>query len=191
MSRNGQPASCTPGAQARGVGRSSYSGPILVASLSPSGYGTRGAVRRRRILPDNSKNPRSCSSSWFFPPVSCTVAFACWTGHPNTHPRAGPRRDKSYEELIEFVVWSYPGVLTVIFAQRGNLERFPSASLEPRAPIPPGIRPSSHFDGVVAPRLEMAVSHLPPRSGRLPSGKSAGHLPACSLRRFVGSPRRR
>ena len=65
------------------------------------------------------------------PVIVATLAFAWWYRSSNT--RAGRGTDESYEERIEFVVWSIPA-LTVILL--GGVIWIGSHQLDPRAPIP-------------------------------------------------------
>jgi cytochrome o ubiquinol oxidase subunit 2 len=64
------------------------------------------------------------------PVVVATLAFAWWYRSSNT--RASRGTDESYEERIEFVVWSIPA-LTVILL--GGVIWISSHQLDPRAPI--------------------------------------------------------
>jgi cytochrome o ubiquinol oxidase subunit 2 len=65
------------------------------------------------------------------PVIVATLAFAWWYRSSNT--RASRGTDESYEEHIEFVVWSIPA-LTVILL--GGVIWIGSHQLDPRAPIP-------------------------------------------------------
>ncbi len=65
------------------------------------------------------------------PVIMATLAFAWWYRSSNT--RASRGMDESYEERIEFVVWSIPA-LTVILL--GGVIWIGSHQLDPRAPIP-------------------------------------------------------
>jgi cytochrome o ubiquinol oxidase subunit 2 len=65
------------------------------------------------------------------PVIVATLAFAWWYRSSNT--RASRGIDESYEERIEFVVWSIP-TLTVILL--GGVIWIGSHQLDPRAPIP-------------------------------------------------------
>jgi cytochrome o ubiquinol oxidase subunit 2 len=65
------------------------------------------------------------------PVIVATLAFAWWYRSSNT--RAGRGTGESYEERIEFVVWSIPA-LTVILL--GGVIWIGSHQLDPRAPIP-------------------------------------------------------
>jgi cytochrome o ubiquinol oxidase subunit 2 len=65
------------------------------------------------------------------PVIVATLAFAWWYRSSNTHASRGT--DESYEERIEFVVWSIPA-LTVILL--GGVIWIGSHQLDPRAPIP-------------------------------------------------------
>jgi cytochrome o ubiquinol oxidase subunit II len=64
------------------------------------------------------------------PVILATLAFAWWYRSSNT--RAGRSTEQSYEERIEFVVWSIPA-LTVILL--GGVIWIGSHQLDPRAPI--------------------------------------------------------
>jgi cytochrome o ubiquinol oxidase subunit II len=64
------------------------------------------------------------------PVILATMAFAWWYRSSNT--RAGRSTEQSYEERIEFVVWSIPA-LTVILL--GGVIWIGSYQLDPRAPI--------------------------------------------------------
>jgi cytochrome o ubiquinol oxidase subunit 2 len=64
------------------------------------------------------------------PVIVATLAFAWWYRSSNT--RANRGMDESYEERIEFVVWSIPA-LTVILL--GGVIWISSHQLDPRAPI--------------------------------------------------------
>jgi cytochrome o ubiquinol oxidase subunit 2 len=64
------------------------------------------------------------------PVIVATLAFAWWYRSSNT--RASRGTDESYEERIEFVVWSIPA-LTVILL--GGVIWISSHQLDPRAPI--------------------------------------------------------
>jgi len=65
------------------------------------------------------------------PVIVATLAFAWW--YRSSNPRANRGTDESYEERIEFVVWSIPA-LTVILL--GGVIWIGSHELDPRAPIP-------------------------------------------------------
>jgi cytochrome o ubiquinol oxidase subunit 2 len=65
------------------------------------------------------------------PVIVATLAFAWWYRSSNIHASRGT--DESYEERIEFVVWSIPA-LTVILL--GGVIWIGSHQLDPRAPIP-------------------------------------------------------
>jgi cytochrome o ubiquinol oxidase subunit 2 len=65
------------------------------------------------------------------PVIVATLAFAWWYRSSNTSASRGT--DESYEERIEFVVWSIPA-LTVILL--GGVILIGSHQLDPRAPIP-------------------------------------------------------
>jgi cytochrome o ubiquinol oxidase subunit II len=65
------------------------------------------------------------------PVIFATLAFAWWYRAANA--RAGRSTDESYEERVEFVVWSIPA-LTVILL--GGVIWIGSHQLDPRAPIP-------------------------------------------------------
>src|SRR5499433_2828690 len=65
------------------------------------------------------------------PVIVATLVFAWWYRSSNT--RANRGADESYEERIEFVVWSIPA-LTVILL--GGVIWIGSHQLDPRAPIP-------------------------------------------------------
>jgi cytochrome o ubiquinol oxidase subunit II len=65
------------------------------------------------------------------PVIVATLAFAWWYRSSNT--RASRGTDESYEERIEFVVWSIPA-LTVILL--GGVIWIGSHQLDPGAPIP-------------------------------------------------------
>jgi cytochrome o ubiquinol oxidase subunit II len=64
------------------------------------------------------------------PVIVATLAFAWWYRASNSQARQGT--DESYEERIEFVVWSIPA-LTVILL--GGVIWIGSHQLDPRAPI--------------------------------------------------------
>jgi len=65
------------------------------------------------------------------PVIVATLAFAWWYRASNA--RASRSTDESYEERVEFVVWSIPA-LTVILL--GGVIWIGSHQLDPRAPIP-------------------------------------------------------
>ncbi len=65
------------------------------------------------------------------PVIVATLAFAWWYRSSNTHASRGT--EESYEERIEFVVWSIPA-LTVILL--GGVIWIGSHQLDPQAPIP-------------------------------------------------------
>jgi len=65
------------------------------------------------------------------PVIVATLAFAWW--YRSSNIRASRGTDESYEERIEFVVWSIPA-LTVILL--GGVIWIGSHQLDPRAPIP-------------------------------------------------------
>src|SRR5262249_3844992 len=65
------------------------------------------------------------------PVIVATLAFAWW--YRSSNPHANRSTDESYEERIEFVVWSIP-VLTVILL--GGVIWIGSHQLDPRAAIP-------------------------------------------------------
>jgi cytochrome o ubiquinol oxidase subunit 2 len=65
------------------------------------------------------------------PVIVATLGFAWW--YRSSNSRANRGTDESYEERIEFVVWSIPA-LTVILL--GGVTWIGSHQLDPRAPIP-------------------------------------------------------
>jgi cytochrome o ubiquinol oxidase subunit II len=65
------------------------------------------------------------------PVIVATLAFAWW--YRSSNARASRGTDESYEERIEFVIWSIPA-LTVILL--GGVIWIGSHQLDPRAPIP-------------------------------------------------------
>jgi cytochrome o ubiquinol oxidase subunit II len=65
------------------------------------------------------------------PVIVATLAFAWW--YRSSNSRASRGADESYEERIEFVVWSIPA-LTVILL--GGVIWIGSHQLDPRVPIP-------------------------------------------------------
>jgi|ERR1700730_16449086 cytochrome o ubiquinol oxidase subunit 2 len=103
---------------------------ILVASCQPAGIlDPRGPIASaERLLLINST---AIMLVVVVPVIVATLAFAWWYRSSNT--RAGHGADESYEERIEFVVWSIPA-LTVILL--GGVIWIGSHQLDPRAPIP-------------------------------------------------------
>jgi cytochrome o ubiquinol oxidase subunit II len=65
------------------------------------------------------------------PVIIATVAFAWWYRSSNPHASRGT--DESYEERIEFVVWSIPALTVILLS---GVIWIGSHQLDPRAPIP-------------------------------------------------------
>jgi cytochrome o ubiquinol oxidase subunit II len=65
------------------------------------------------------------------PVIVATLAFAWWYRSSNTHASRGT--DESYEERIEFVVWSIPALTVILLS---GVIWIGSHQLDPRAPIP-------------------------------------------------------
>ncbi|MFZ0123496.1 MAG: ubiquinol oxidase subunit II [Xanthobacteraceae bacterium] len=103
---------------------------ILVASCQPAGIldpqGPIASAERLLLI-----NSTAIMLVVVVPVIVATLAFAWWYRSSNT--RAGRGTDESYEERIEFVVWSIPA-LTVILL--GGVIWIGSHQLDPRAPIP-------------------------------------------------------
>ncbi|MGA8412725.1 MAG: ubiquinol oxidase subunit II, partial [Xanthobacteraceae bacterium] len=103
---------------------------ILVASCQPAGIldpqGPIASAERLLLI-----NSTAIMLVVVVPVIVATLAFAWWYRSSNT--RAGHGADESYEERIEFVVWSIPA-LTVILL--GGVIWIGSHQLDPRAPIP-------------------------------------------------------
>jgi cytochrome o ubiquinol oxidase subunit 2 len=65
------------------------------------------------------------------PVIAATLAFAWWYRSSNT--RATRSTDESYEERIEFVIWSIPALTVILLS---GVIWIGSHQLDPRAPIP-------------------------------------------------------
>src|SRR5215475_10991902 len=112
------------------LGWSAAGAALLVASCQPAGVlDPQGPVASaERLLLINST---AIMLVVVIPVIVATLAFAWWYRSSNT--RASRGTDESYEERIEFVVWSIPA-LTVILL--GGVIWIGSHQLDPRAPIP-------------------------------------------------------
>src|SRR5215468_2741385 len=103
---------------------------ILVASCRPAGVldpqGPIASAERLLLI-----NSTAIMLVVVIPVIAATLVFAWWYRSSNT--RANRGTDESYEERIEFVVWSIPA-LTVILL--GGVIWISSHQLDPRAPIP-------------------------------------------------------
>jgi cytochrome o ubiquinol oxidase subunit 2 len=103
---------------------------ISVASCQPAGIldpqGPIASAERLLLI-----NSTAIMLVVVVPVIVATLAFAWWYRSSNT--RAGRGTGESYEERIEFVVWSIPA-LTVILL--GGVIWIGSHQLDPRAPIP-------------------------------------------------------
>jgi cytochrome o ubiquinol oxidase subunit II len=103
---------------------------FLVASCQPAGIldpqGPIAAAQRLLLI-----NSTEIMLVVVVPVILATLAFAWWYRASNT--RASRSEDESYEERVEFVVWSIPA-LTVILL--GGVIWISSHQLDPRAPIP-------------------------------------------------------
>jgi len=103
---------------------------LLIASCQPAGVlDPQGPVASaERLLLINST---AIMLVVVIPVIVATLAFAWW--YRSSNARANRGTDESYEERIEFVVWSIPA-LTVILL--GGVIWIGSHQLDPRAPIP-------------------------------------------------------
>src|SRR5262245_22920724 len=103
---------------------------ILLASCKPAGVldpqGPIASAERLLLI-----NSTAIMLVVVVPVIVATLAFAWWYRSSNT--RATRSLDESYEERVEFVVWSIPA-LTVILL--GGVIWIGSHQLDPRAPIP-------------------------------------------------------
>src|SRR5215471_1829995 len=103
---------------------------LLVASCQPAGIldpqGPIASAQRLLLI-----NSTVIMLVVVIPVIVATLAFAWW--YRSSNPRANRGTDESYEERIEFVVWSIPA-LTVILL--GGVIWIGSHELDPRAPIP-------------------------------------------------------
>jgi cytochrome o ubiquinol oxidase subunit 2 len=103
---------------------------ILLASCAPAGIldpqGPIAAAERLLLI-----NSTAIMLVVVIPVIVATLAFAWW--YRASNPRAIRSTDESYEERVEFVVWSIPA-LTVILL--GGVIWIGSHQLDPRAPIP-------------------------------------------------------
>jgi cytochrome o ubiquinol oxidase subunit II len=103
---------------------------ILVASCQPAGIldpqGPIASAERLLLI-----NSTAIMLVVVVPVIAATLAFAWW--YRSSNPRASRGTDESYEERLEFVVWSIPA-LTVILL--GGVIWIGSHLLDPRAPIP-------------------------------------------------------
>jgi len=103
---------------------------LLVSSCQPAGVldpqGPIASAERLLLI-----NSTAIMLVVVVPVIVATLAFAWWYRSSNT--RASRGTDESYEERIEFVVWSIPA-LTVILL--GGVIWISSHQLDPRAPIP-------------------------------------------------------
>src|SRR5499433_578362 len=127
MSGTTNPAHC-PYRSCR-LGWSAAGAALLVASCQPAGVlDPKGPVASaERLLLINST---AIMLVVVIPVIAATLVFAWWYRSANT--RANRGADESYEERIEFVVWSIPA-LTVILL--GGVIWISSQQLDPRAPI--------------------------------------------------------
>jgi len=128
MSGTTNPAHC-PYRSCR-LGWSAAGAALLVASCQPAGVlDPQGPVASaERLLLINST---AIMLVVVIPVIAAALVFAWWYRSANT--RANRGADESYEERIEFVVWSIPA-LTVILL--GGVIWIGSHQLDPRAPIP-------------------------------------------------------
>jgi cytochrome o ubiquinol oxidase subunit 2 len=103
---------------------------ILLASCKPAGVldpqGPIASAERLLLI-----NSTAIMLVVVVPVIVATLAFAWWYRASNSHADRG--MDESYEERIEFVVWSIPA-LTVILL--GGVTWIGSHQLDPRATIP-------------------------------------------------------
>src|SRR5215468_391610 len=103
---------------------------ILVASCRPAGVldpqGPIASAERLLLI-----NSTAIMLVVVIPVIVATLAFAWW--YRSSNARANRGADESYEERIEFVIWSIPA-LTVILL--GGVIWIGSHQLDPRAPIP-------------------------------------------------------
>jgi cytochrome o ubiquinol oxidase subunit 2 len=103
---------------------------ILLASCKPAGVldpqGPIASAERLLLI-----NSTAIMLVVVVPVIVATLVFAWWYRSSNTH--ATRSLDESYEERLEFVVWSIPA-LTVILL--GGVIWIGSHQLDPRAPIP-------------------------------------------------------
>jgi cytochrome o ubiquinol oxidase subunit 2 len=103
---------------------------ISVASCQPAGIldpqGPIASAERLLLI-----NSTAIMLVVVVPVIVATLAFAWW--YRSSNSRAGRGAGESYEERIEFVVWSIPA-LTVILL--GGVIWIGSHQLDPRAPIP-------------------------------------------------------
>ncbi len=103
---------------------------VLVASCQQAGVlDPQGPIAAQELL--LLINSTAIMLVVVIPVIAATLAFAWWYRSSNT--RASHGTDESYEERIEFVVWSIPA-LTVILL--GGVIWIGSHQLDPRAPIP-------------------------------------------------------
>jgi cytochrome o ubiquinol oxidase subunit II len=65
------------------------------------------------------------------PVIVATLAFAWW--YRSSNPHATRSSDESYEERVEFVVWSIPALTVILLS---GVIWIGSHQLDPRAPIP-------------------------------------------------------
>ena len=103
---------------------------ILLASCRQEGVldpqGPIGSAERLLLI-----NSTAIMLVVVVPVIVATLGFAWW--YRSSNSRANRGTDESYEERIEFVVWSIPA-LTVILL--GGVTWIGSHQLDPRAPIP-------------------------------------------------------
>jgi cytochrome o ubiquinol oxidase subunit II len=103
---------------------------FVVASCQPAGIldpqGPIAAAQRLLLI-----NSTEIMLVVVIPVILATLAFAWW--YRSSNLRASRSADESYEERVEFVVWSIPA-LTVILL--GGVIWISSHQLDPRAPIP-------------------------------------------------------
>jgi cytochrome o ubiquinol oxidase subunit 2 len=102
---------------------------LLLASCKPAGVldpqGPIAAAARLLLI-----NSTAIMLVVVIPVILATLAFAWW--YRASNPRAGRSTDESYEERVEFVVWSIPALTVILLS---GVIWIGSHQLDPRAPI--------------------------------------------------------
>jgi cytochrome o ubiquinol oxidase subunit 2 len=103
---------------------------ILLASCKPAGVldpqGPIASAERLLLI-----NSTAIMLVVVVPVIVATLAFAWW--YRSSNPHASRSTDESYEERIEFVVWSIPALTVILLS---GVIWIGSHQLDPRAPIP-------------------------------------------------------
>jgi cytochrome o ubiquinol oxidase subunit 2 len=111
-------------------GWSAVGAAVLLASCKPAGVldpqGPIASAERLLLI-----NSTAIMLVVVIPVILATLAFAWWYRASNS--RASRSTDESYEERVEFVVWSIPALTVILLS---GVIWIGSHQLDPRAPIP-------------------------------------------------------